>query len=119
MEEKKRKFVRTELRLLASMVKTPMGDYKVLLEQQKKNPTLIDIKDISTGGLRIASKYELMKGASLELTIPKLKTIDSTVLKCEVTRVEYVDGSGEYVIGLKFIPPNTDYLKQFVEAIQA
>ena len=118
MEETKRRFVRTELRLLASMVKTPMGDYKVLLEQ-KKNLTLIDIKDISTGGLRIASKFELMKGTSLELTIPKLKTIDSTVLKCEVTRVEYVDGSGEYVIGLKFIPPNTDYLKQFVEAIQA
>ena len=119
MEEKKRRFVRTELRLLASMVKTPMGDYKVLLEQQKKNPTLIDIKDISTGGLRIATKFELMKGTSLELTIPKLKTIDSTVLKCEVTRVEYVDGSGEYVIGLKFIPPNTDYLKQLVVAIQA
>ena len=119
MEEKKRKFVRTELRLLASMVKTPMGGYKVLLEQQKKNPTLIDIKDISTGGLRIASKFELMKGASLELTIPKLKTIDSTVLKCEVTRAEYVDGPGEYAIGLRFIPPNTDYLKQLVAAIQA
>ena len=119
MGEKKRRFVRTELRLLASMVKTPMGDYKLLLEQEKKNPTLIDVKDISTGGIRIESKYELMKGASLELTIPKLKTIDSTVLKCEVTRVEYVDGSGEYVIGLKFIPPNTDYLKQLVAAIQA
>ena len=119
MGEKKRRFVRTELRLLASMVKTPMGNYKVLLEQQKKNPTLIDIKDISTGGLRIASKYELMKGTSLELTIPKLKTIDSTVLKCEVTRAEYVEGSGEYLIGLKFIPPNTDYLKQLVAAIQA
>ena len=89
MEEKKRRFVRTELRLLASMVKTPMGDYKVVLEQQKKNPTLIDIKDISTGGLRIASKFELIKGTSLELTIPKLKTIDSTVLKCEVMRVQY------------------------------
>ena len=119
MEEKKRRFVRTELRLLASMVKTPMGDYKLLLEQQKKNPTPIDVKDISTGGIRIESKYELMKGASLELTIPKLKTIDSTVLKCEVTRIQYVDGTGEYMIGLKFIPPNTDYLKQFVEAIQA
>ena len=119
MEEKKRRFVRTELRLLASMVKTPMGDYKVLLEQQKKNPTLIDIKDISTGGLRIASKYELMKGASLELTIPKLKTLDSTVLKCEVTRVQYVEGSGEYTIGLRFIPPNTDYLKKLVVDIQA
>ena len=119
MEEKKRRFVRTELRLLASMVKTPMGDYKLLLEQQKKNPTPIDVKDISTGGIRIESKYELMKGASLELTIPKLKTIDSAVLKCEVTRVEYVDGSGEYMVGLKFIPPNTDYLKQLVAAMQA
>jgi len=119
MEEKKRRFVRTELRLLASMVKTPMGDYKLLVEQQKKNPTLIDVKDISTGGIRIESKYELMKGASLELTIPKLETIDSTVLKCEVTRVHYVEGSGEYVIGLRFIPPNTDYLKQLVAAMQA
>ena len=114
----KRRFIRTELRRLTSIVKH-QGMYEVLLEQTNKNLTLIDVKDISTGGIRIESKYELMKGASLELTIPKLKTIDSTVLKCEVTRVEYVDGSGEYVIGLKFIPPNTDYLKQFVEAIQA
>ena len=114
----KRRFIRTELRRLTSIVKH-QGMYELLLEQTKKNLTLIDVKDISTGGIRIESKYELMKGASLELTIPKIKTLDSTVLKCEVTRVQYVDGSGEYVIGLKFIPPNTDYLKQFVEAIQA
>ena len=122
----KRRFIRSKLRRLTSIVKN-QGMYELLLEQQKKNPTLIDIKDISTGGLRIASKFELIKGTSLELTIPKLKTIDSTVLKCEVMRVEYVDDSveisltsiGKYVIGLKFIPPNTDYLKQFVEAIQA
>ena len=114
----KRRFIRTKLRRLTSIVKH-QGMYELLLEQTKKNLTLIDVKDISTGGIRIESKYELMKGASLELTIPKLKTIDSTVLKCEVTRVEYVDGSGEYVIGLKFIPPNTDYLKQLVAAIQA
>ena len=119
MEEKKRRFVRTELRLLASMVKTPMGDYKLLLEQQKKNLTLIDVKDISTGGIRIEARYELMKGASLELTIPKLKTLDSTVLKCEVMRVQYVEGTGEYSVGLRFVPPNTDYLKQLVAAIQA
>jgi len=114
----KRRFVRTNLRRLTSIVKH-QGMYQLLLEEEKKNLTLIDVKDISTGGIRIESKYELMKGASLELTIPKLKTIDSTVLKCEVTPVEYVDGSGEYMVGLKFIPPNTDYLKQFVEAIQA
>ena len=114
----KRRFIRTKLRRLTSIVKH-QGMYELLLEEEKKNLTIIDVKDISTGGIRIESKYELMKGASLELTIPKLKTIDSTVLKCEVTRVEYVDGSGEYMVGLKFIPPNTDYLKQFVEAIQA
>ena len=114
----KRRFIRTKLRRLTSIVKH-QGMYELLLEQQKKNLTLIDVKDVSTGGIRIESKYELMKGASLELTIPKLKTIDSTVLKCEVTRVEYVDGSGEYMIGLKFIPPNTDYLKQFVATIKA
>ena len=114
----KRRFIRTKLRRLTSIVKH-QGMYELLLEQKKQNLTLIDVKDISTGGIRIESKYELMKGASLELTIPNLKTIDGTVLKCEVTRVEYVDGSSEYVIGLKFIPPNTDYLKQLVAAIQA
>ena len=114
----KRRFIRTKLRRLTSIVKH-QGMYELLLEEEKKNLTLIDVKDISTGGIRIESKYELMKGASLELTIPKLKTLDSTVLKCEVTRVEYIDGSSEYMVGLKFIPPNTDYLKQFVEAIQA
>ena len=115
----KRRFIRTKLRRLTSIVKSPSGDYKLLVEQQKKNPTLVNVKDISTGGIRIETKYELMKGASLELTIPKLKTIDSTVLKCEVTRAQYIDGTGEYIIGLRFIPPNTDYLKQFVAAIQA
>ena len=115
----KRRFIRTKLRRLTCIVKSQSGEYKLLVEQQQKNPTLIDVKDISTGGIRIESKYELMKGASLELTIPKLKTTDSTVLKCEVTRAQYIDGTGQYIIGLKFIPPNTDYLKQFVEAIQA
>ena len=115
----KRRFIRTNLRRLTCIVKSPSGEYKLLVEQQKKNPTLIDVKDISTGGIRIESKFELMKGASLELTIPKLKTLDSTVLKCEVTRVEYVDGSGEYMVGLKFMPPNTDYLKKLVADIQA
>ena len=116
--KEKRRFIRTKLRRLTSIVKH-QGMYELLLEQQKQNLTLIDIKDISTGGLRIASKFELMKGASLELTIPKLKTLDSTVLKCEVTRVQYVEGSSEWVIGLRFIPPNTDYLKQLVADIQA
>ena len=51
--------------------------------------------------------------------MPKIKTLDSAVLKCEVTRAEFEDGNHEYAVGLKFIPTNTDYLKQFVEAIKA
>jgi len=115
----KRRFIRTKLRRLTCIVKSPSGEYKLLVEQQKKNPTLIDVKDISTGGIRIETRYELIKGTSLELTIPKLKTIDSTVLKCEVMRVQYVEGTGEYMVGLRFVPPNTDYLKQLVVDIQA
>ena len=115
----KRRFIRTKLRRLTCIVKSPSGEYKLLVEQQQKNPTLIDVKDISTGGIRIETRYELMKGASLELTIPKLKTLDSTVLKCEVMRVQYVEGTGEYMVGLRFVPPNTDYLKQLVVDIQA
>ena len=34
-------------------------------------------------------------------------------------RVQYVEGSDEYMVGLRFIPPNTDYLKQLVVDIQA
>jgi hypothetical protein len=29
------------------------------------------------------------------------------------------DGNYKYDVGLKFIPPNTDYLKQFVEVFKA
>ena len=115
----KRRFIRTKLRRLTSIVKSPSGDYKLLVEQQKKNPTLVNVKDISTGGIRIETKYELIKGTSLELTMPKIKTLNSAVLKCEVTRAEFEEGNYEYAVGLKFIPTNTDYLKQFVEAIKA
>ena len=68
----KRRFIRTKLRRLTCIVKSPSGEYKLLVEQQQKNPTLIDVKDVSTGGIRIETKYELMKGASLELTTSKL-----------------------------------------------
>ena len=62
----------------------------------------------------IKSKDEFLKGSSLELTIPKTKTLDSATIKCEVTRSEFEDGNYIYDVGLKFTPPNTDYLKQLV-----
>ena len=90
--KEKRKFIRSKLRRLTSIVKN-QGKYELLLEQKNKNLTLIDVKDISTGGIRIESKFELLKGTSLELTMPKIKTLDGAVLKCEVTRAEFEEGT--------------------------
>ena len=47
----------------------------MLAEALKKDLTLLDVKDISTGGLRIETEDEFIKGASFELTVPKIKNL--------------------------------------------
>ena len=59
-----------------------------------------------------------MKGAFIDLTIPDIETLDSAIVKCEVMRSLFDDGNYTYDIALRFIPPNTDYLKQFVELLK-
>jgi c-di-GMP-binding flagellar brake protein YcgR len=116
--EERRKFFRVKLGKLTSVV-IQDGAYELIEEVAKSASAKIYVEDISTGGLSLKSKYELVQGTSLELTMPKIKTLDTTVLKCEVTRAEFEDGNYDYAAGLKFIPRNTDYLKQFVEAIKS
>ena len=65
----------------------------MLEETPKTDLTLINVKDISTGGLRIESEDEFIKGTSFELTIPKIKKLDRAIVKCEVTRSEFNDGN--------------------------
>jgi hypothetical protein len=117
-KKEKRKFIRVQVRRLTSIVKQ-QGKYELLEETLKKDLTLLDIKDISTGGLRIESEDEIIKGTSFELTIPKIKKLDMAIIKCEVTRSDFIDGDYVYDIGLRFIPPNTDYLKELVEATKS
>ena len=114
----KRKFIRVQVRRLTSIVKC-QGKYELLEETPKTDLTRIDVKDISTGGLRIESEDEFIKGTSFELTIPKIKKLDRAIVKCEVTRSEFNDGNDVYDIGLRFIPANTDYLKELVELLKA
>ena len=116
--EERRKFFRVKLRKLTSVV-IQEGAYELIEEAEKSTSAKICVEDISTGGLCLQSECEFLKGISLELTIPKLKTLDSVAVKCEVTRAEFQDGNYKYEVGLRFIPSNTDYLKQFVEAIKA
>ena len=116
-KKEKRKFIRLQVRRLTSIVKQ-QGKYELLEEALKKDLTLLDIKDISTGGLRIESEDEFIKGTSFELTIPKIKKLDRAIVKCEVIRSEFNDGNYIYDVGLRFIPANTDYLKELIELLK-
>ena len=117
VNKEKREFLRTKVKRLTSIVKHE-GVYKLIEEDKISTPTLINVKDISTGGLRIFSEYELMKGTFINLTTPNIETLDSAIVKCEVMRSLFDDGNYTYDIGLRFIPPNTDYLKQLVELLK-
>jgi len=115
--EERRKFFRVKLRKLTSVV-IQEGAYELIEEAEKSTSDMIYVEDISTGGLSLKSKCEFPQGTSLELTMPKIKTLDSAVVKCEVTRSEFNDGNYIYDVDLRFIPANTDYLKELIELLK-
>ena len=117
VNKEKREFLRTKVKRLTSIVKHE-GVYKLIEEDKISTPIPTNVKDVSTGGLRIISESELIKGAFIDLTIPDIETLDSAIVKCEVMRSLFDDGNYTYDIGLRFIQPNTDYLKQFVELLK-
>jgi len=119
MKSDKRAYFRVSVGRLTSVIRNSEGTFEVVDKSIKPLDTLINIKDVSTGGLRIESaKEEFKKGTSCEIVLPKVKDLDGKKLKCEVTRASFVEGRCSYDVGLRFIPPNTDYLKQFVEIIK-
>ena len=116
--KEKREFIRVGVKRLTSIIKNHGGGFELIEESSKSIPTLIDVKDISVGGLRIESKLEIKKGLFLELAIPKIKTLDAAVVTCEVTRSQFKDGRSFHDIGLRFRPSNTKYLQQLLELIK-
>ena len=118
MRSEKRAFFRVSIDRLTSIIKNSDGNYEVVDKSIKPLDTHINIKDVSVGGLRIESaKEEFKKGTSCEIVLPKVKDLDGKKLKCEVTRAKFIEANYFHDVGLKFIPANTDYLKQFVEII--
>ena len=117
VKKEKREFLRTKVKRLTSIVKHE-GVYKLIEEDKISTPIRTNVKDISTGGLRIISKYELMKGAFVDLTIPDIEMLDSAVVKCEIIRSLFDGDNYTYDIGLRFKPPNTGYLKQLVKLLK-
>ena len=118
MKSDKREYFRVSVGRLTSVIKNSGGTFEVVDKSIKPLDTYINIKDVSLGGLRIESaKEEFKKGTSCEIVLPKVKDLDGKKLKCEVTRAAFIEGHCSYDVGLRFIPPNTYYLKQFVEII--
>ena len=119
MESEKREYFRVSVGRLTSVIKNSEGNFEVVDKSIKPLDTFINLKDVSTGGLRIESaKENFRKGTSCDIVLPKIKDLDGKKLKCEVSRVEFIEANYVTDVGLKFIPANTDYLKQFVEIIK-
>ena len=118
MRSEKRAYFRVSIDRLTSIIKNSDGNYEVVDKSIKPLDTHINIKDVSVGGLRIESaKEKFKKGTSCEIVLPKVKDLDGKKLKCEVTRAKFIEANYFHDVGLKFIPANTDYLKQFVKII--
>ena len=120
LKSNKREFFRVSVGRLNSVIRNESGAFEVVEKSIKPLDTSIELKDVSTGGLRIESaKEQFKKGTPCEIVLPKIKDLDGKKLKCEVTRASFIEGHCSYDVGLRFIPPNTDYLKQFVEIIKS
>ena len=119
-----RNFIRVGIKKLTSIVKSGGGDYELVKGDDKAKAAMINIVDISMGGLCIESKSNIRSGVSLDLEIPKVKNLDATTIACDVTRSSFKEdplfyknlGTDQdksyYEVGLKFKVPNTEYLKQ-------
>ena len=120
LKSEQREFFRVSVGRLNSVIRNESGAFEVVEKSIKPLDTLIELKDVSTGGLRIESaKEEFKKGTPCEIVLPKLKDLDGKKLKCEVSRASFIEANYVHDIGLRFVPPNTDYLKQFVEIIKS
>ena len=119
LKSENREFFRVSLGRLTSVIRNG-GTFEVVEKSIKPLDTFIELKDVSTGGLRIESaKEQFKKGTPCEIVLPKIKDLDGKKLKCEVTRATFIEANFIHDIGLRFVPPNTDYLKQFVEIIKS
>ena len=118
MESQNRAHFRVSIDRLTSVIKNSDGVFEVVDKSTQPLDTWINIKDVSLGGLRIeSSKEQFKKGTSCEIVLPKVKDLDGNKLKCEVSRARFIDSTSRYDVGLRFVPPNTDYLKKFMEII--
>ena len=85
------------MKSVLSLVKIE-GKYEVVEGSKSFHSTLIDLGDISLGGVSLRSSVikehvqyhdEFKIGAFFDLVMPKIGTLDTTTLRCEVMRSCY------------------------------
>ena len=128
--KEQRASLRIGIKRLTSIIKRGHG-HELVKEDNKMGVATIRIVDISSGGLCIESKKTLKSGLNFELEMPEIVHLESNVLTCEVTRSIFREDPRYYLnmgtakdksyyeIGLKFKIPNTNYLKQLLDLLQA
>ena len=115
--KEKRKFLRSGVKKLTSIIKSRGGSYELIEESSKATPVAIVIHDISLGGVCITLDQELKVEALIDLEIPKIGELDATVINCEVARSVFklIETKHLYEVGLQFKNRNVEYLKKFIE----
>ena len=126
INKNQRTSLRVGIKQLTSILKKGHG-HELVKGDNKMEVATIRIVDLSTGGLCIESKKTLKLGLNFELKIPIIMHLESNLLACEVTRSIFREDPRYYInmgtaqdksyyeIGLKFINPNTNYLKQLLD----
>jgi len=113
----KRSFLRAKV-MKSTCIAKDQGIYKLVTESSEPIPVKIDVLDISTGGLSLITEVEILNATDFDLMIQEIKTLSSATVKCKVTRSLLDKSDSIYEIGVRFIPANTDYLKQLVELLK-
>ena len=120
MANEKRLSIRVKVRQLVDLVQI-RGKYQVIKEEANASLKNITIIDISCGGICIEIEKELITGSKLELTILPIGNLPKSTIECEVTR-SIISSSfsryDRYEVGLRYKPPNTEYLKNLYEFVK-
>ena len=120
MTKEKRLSIRVMVRQLVDLVQIS-GKYEVIEEEANASIQNIIIIDISCGGMCIEIDKELIQGSKLELTILPIGNLPKSTIECEVTRSIISSSFSRYdsfEVGLKYTPPNTEYLKNLYEFLK-
>ena len=113
---KDRKFPRIKIKEQKCVIHDGSNYLPVGLDERE---VLAIILDLSIGGASIRTNITSRLNASFVLQIPEIDNLESFSIKTEIVRLAIADDSKplkpRYLMGLKFIEPDVDRIKTFLE----